>query len=172
MGRVFVFLSTLGPIAPADFLPQELLELFSACLVFFHLVFHWNAHPWTIAIFFFPLFITGIFICSEAEKVMGQKKTHLPLSGMNLWPFPIFLSQFPKRLVSKMVIPASFGFFWDSYFRFFDIVKPLGINSLQKVKNGFGVMIDDFLAAAYSALSLLVLKTFPFVFLITLCYLY
>ena len=94
--------------------------------------------------FLLSLFITGIFICGEAKRSWG-KKTHLPLSGMNLWPFPIFFITIPEEISfqdgNSSLIWLLLGFI---LFRFFDIVKPLGINSLQKVKNGFGVMIDDF----------------------------
>lgn len=37
-------------------------------------------------------------------------------------------------------------------FRFFDIVKPLGIRKLEKLPGGIGMMADDVLAAVYSAL--------------------
>ena len=40
-------------------------------------------------------------------------------------------------------------------FRFFDIFKPFPINLVDKnMKNSFGVMFDDILAALYSAISL------------------
>ena len=36
-------------------------------------------------------------------------------------------------------------------FRFFDILKPLGVGTLdRKIKNGFGVMADDLLAGVYA----------------------
>jgi len=38
-------------------------------------------------------------------------------------------------------------------FRFFDIVKPPPIRQLdQRIKNGFGVMLDDLVAAFYTLL--------------------
>lgn len=39
-------------------------------------------------------------------------------------------------------------------FRFFDIVKPLGIRRLEALPGGFGVMLDDVLAGVYTALLL------------------
>ena len=39
-------------------------------------------------------------------------------------------------------------------FRFFDIVKPLGIRSLDRRKGAFWVMADDLLAGVYSAIVL------------------
>ena len=48
-------------------------------------------------------------------------------------------------------------------FRFFDIVKPLGIRSMERLPRGYGMMADDILAGIYSAailiaLNLLILK--------------
>ena len=50
---------------------------------------------------------------------------------------------------------------WQAFafllFRFFDIVKPPPIRRLdQKIKNGFGVMLDDVVAAFYALLCLAV----------------
>jgi phosphatidylglycerophosphatase A len=39
-------------------------------------------------------------------------------------------------------------------FRFFDIVKPLGIRSFDRRKGAFWVMFDDILAGIYSAIVL------------------
>ncbi len=36
-------------------------------------------------------------------------------------------------------------------FRFFDIFKPLGIRSMERLPGGFGMMADDILAAIYAA---------------------
>lgn len=36
-------------------------------------------------------------------------------------------------------------------FRFFDIFKPLGIRSMERLPKGYGMMADDILAAIYSA---------------------
>ena len=47
------------------------------------------------------------------------------------------------------------------FFRFFDILKPLGINKLQKLKNGWGILLDDLLAGFYA---LICLKTLIFIF--------
>lgn len=44
-------------------------------------------------------------------------------------------------------------------FRFFDILKPLGINQLQKLKGGWGILIDDLVAGFYA---LITLKTLIF----------
>ncbi len=43
-------------------------------------------------------------------------------------------------------------------FRFFDIVKPLGIRALDRRHGAFWVMADDLLAGVYAALVLLIIR--------------
>lgn len=55
------------------------------------------------------------------------------------------------------------GWLWQTaaflLFRFYDIVKPSPANYFdEQVKNGFGVMMDDVIAAGYTVLSLALLK--------------
>ena len=55
------------------------------------------------------------------------------------------------------------GWLWQMaaflVFRFFDIVKPQPVRFFdEKVKNGFGVMADDFVAGAYTVLVIVVLQ--------------
>lgn len=45
------------------------------------------------------------------------------------------------------------------FFRLFDILKPMGINKLQQLKNGWGILLDDLLAGFYA---LICLKTLIF----------
>ena len=49
-------------------------------------------------------------------------------------------------------------------FRLFDIFKPLGIKRIQHTGKGLGVMIDDVLAAFYSAITLHLIFTFSLSF--------
>jgi len=50
---------------------------------------------------------------------------------------------------SIIVLLLGFGFF-----RFFDILKPLGVNKLQKVPGGWGILLDDILAGFYANICL------------------
>lgn len=40
------------------------------------------------------------------------------------------------------------------FFRFFDILKPLGIDRLQKLPGKFGILVDDLIAGIYALLCL------------------
>lgn len=45
-------------------------------------------------------------------------------------------------------------------FRFFDIIKPYPIKAAEKISGGFGIMIDDVIAACYAIFMALVLQFF------------
>lgn len=44
------------------------------------------------------------------------------------------------------------------FFRFFDIKKPLGVDDLQQLPGGFGILVDDLLAGFYAFLCLLLVN--------------
>lgn len=46
-------------------------------------------------------------------------------------------------------------------FRIFDILKPLGIDSVQKFPGKFGILADDLLAGFYALIGLELLKNLP-----------
>ncbi len=73
-------------------------------------------------------------------------------------PSPVILDEAAGQLLLLVAIPLS-GKLTEDWilllgafigFRFFDIVKPLGIRSLQQLNGGFGILIDDLVAALYA----------------------
>lgn len=75
------------------------------------------------------------------------------------------IDEIAGMLISLMFTP----FAWKTaliafvLFRFFDILKPFGIRSLEKVPGGWGVMLDDILAGIYANILLhVILFSFTF----------
>jgi phosphatidylglycerophosphatase A len=66
-----------------------------------------------------------------------------------LVPFSAGIREFVLMLIA--------GFF---LFRFFDIVKPFGIRTLQKLPDGFGILFDDIVAGIYALICLHLLILF------------
>ena len=130
---------------------------------FMTLVLGWSAH--LIALSFLPLFVLGIPLCSRAEILLDRNDP-----GEIIWdeftviPF-IFLPLFDLW----MIPPTKETFFWLAFgfglFRLFDVTKPWIIHSAQKLPRGFGVMVDDLLAAIAAALVLWGARTFSLSFL-------
>ncbi len=94
------------------------------------------------------------YLCGEAEIHMGRKDpgevildefVAMPLCFLG-WPLLV------HRWPIWAVLLAGFALF-----RFFDILKPLGISKLQAIRGGWGVVIDDTAAALASCAVLHVL---------------
>ena len=92
------------------------------------------------------LFLIGIYFCDKTGQDLGVAD-----HGSMVW----------DEIVAMMLVLAFTPPSWLSWlvafllFRLFDIWKPFPIRQLDaKLKNGFGVMLDDLLAAIYAILSL------------------
>jgi phosphatidylglycerophosphatase A len=67
-------------------------------------------------------------------------------------PSYVVIDEVAGLFVTLIFIPPTFynvllGFI---LFRFFDIVKPLGVRRMEKYPRGWGIMMDDILAGIYS----------------------
>lgn len=76
-------------------------------------------------------------------------------------PGEIIIDEFSGMLVSLFLLPATMGYVVTGFllFRFFDIVKPRPIASLEKLQGGLGIMADDLMAGIYTNLILQVIYT-------------
>lgn len=94
-------------------------------------------------------FVLGCWACQRAGKEMG-----MPDYGGMVWD---------EIVAFWLVLWLTPDSFWAQLlafvvFRFFDIVKPPPISFFDRhFKNGFGVMWDDIVAAAYSLLVIAIL---------------
>ncbi len=100
------------------------------------------------------LFVAGVWACDLTGRHLGVAD-----HGAMVWDEAVAF------LLVLAIVPASPGWQVAAFllFRFFDIVKPSPIRELERrYKGGFGVMLDDLLAAGYT---LLVLAAFKRLFL-------
>jgi len=93
-------------------------------------------------LFFSTLLIIGLGIWSanEVESIWGKDSSKVVIdevAGM-----AITLLMVPKNITYLLIGLIAF--------RFFDIVKPLGIRKLEILPKGWGVMADDLLAGFYA----------------------
>lgn len=91
------------------------------------------------------LFLLGIYFCDKTGKDLGVSD-----HGAMVW----------DEIVAIMLVLAFVPHHWLNYlnafalFRLFDVWKPFPIRQFDaKLKNGFGVMFDDLLAAVYAILA-------------------
>jgi phosphatidylglycerophosphatase A len=128
------FGSGLAPRAPGTFGTLAGLAIF--------LLLERMIAPWHVAVLAIPLFFVGIWACGRTSRDLGVQD-----HGAIVWdeivaflPVAVFANKSP------LMLAVAFGLF-----RLFDIWKPFPIRQVERrVKGGFGVMIDDVLAAIYA----------------------
>ncbi len=101
---------------------------------------------WTFLVVVIALFWLGVWACAVAGRALGAAD-----HGGMVW------DEVVAFLLVLFFVPA--GGYWQAFafvvFRLFDIFKPPPIRYYDRtLKNGFGVMWDDLIAAAYSLLVL------------------
>ena len=105
------------------------------------------------ALFTFFAFLIGCYLCQKTADDM-QVHDH----GAIVW------DEFIGIFITLMAVPQ-LNWQWLAVafisFRFFDILKPYPIRYFdQKLESGFGIMIDDVLAAIYAVLVIVLIRTF------------
>ena len=139
---LMVGISTLGPIGmklPAPGTWGSLAGVLYT-LVFFRRLGWEQTVVWTIILSVVAVFFTGEASRRKGRTDPGEVKldefVEIPLVFLG-WH-----AGYPGRLPEWVVVLAGFGLF-----RFFDILKPLGISRLQNWPDGWGIVADDFAAA-------------------------
>lgn len=103
------------------------------------------------------LIYLSVGICDIGEKYFNEKdpgKINFDeFAVMPLCYFGVFSSGAVSGFMGILFLALGFGIF-----RFFDILKPLGIYKLQSLEGGLGCAMDDVLAAFYTCIVLNILK--------------
>jgi phosphatidylglycerophosphatase A len=81
--------------------------------------------------------VLGVIASESAERSLGRKD-----------PSEVVIDEVAGMILATVGIPHGIYYFGAAFllFRFFDIVKPPPINMLQKLRGGWGIMVDDILA--------------------------
>ena len=132
----------LAPFAPGTFGTLLAFPLFAVLAAY--------TDVFTQLIVFIVFFGIGAWACQIAGRALGVAD-----HGGMVWDETVAF------LLVLIFTPA--GWLWQAaafaLFRFFDIVKPPPIRHYDRtLKNGFGVMFDDLLAAGYTLLVLALAK--------------
>lgn len=99
--------------------------------------------------------LISLWVASYFEEQFGKDPEKMVIDEWAGQSLTFIAISFTGDLKSDFIILIA-GFI---LFRFFDILKPLGINKLQKYKGGTGILADDLLAGLYA---LICLKTLIF----------
>lgn len=112
----------------------------------------WRPSGSLLLIFTLLVMAIGIYTGSQVEKDWGKDSNK------------VVIDEVLGMLVSMLFIPVNILNLVSGFvlFRFFDIVKPLGIRSMEKFPGGWGVMLDDLLAGVYANVVLQALLYFVY----------
>ena len=91
----------------------------------------------------------GTWATSRLEPYWGEDPSRVVVDEM----VGVWVALLPCPCGSVGYALAAFAFF-----RFFDIVKPLGVRSLDRRRGAFWVMADDLLAGVYAAIVILLAR--------------
>jgi phosphatidylglycerophosphatase A len=126
----------------------------------------WGHNPWLYGVGALLGILCSVWLCGRAERILGQTDPgSVVLDEIAAMPvcFAGWLavrawhdSQFPgpQSLVTGAGAWWMIGIFIA--FRFFDITKPWPVRQSQALSGGWGVTIDDLLAAVYVNLGVIV----------------
>ncbi len=144
MSRFFYHLiaTALGtgyaPLAPGT--AGSLLALF--------LIYYFYPPFWLLFASILLLFFLGVYTSGKLENIHGAD------------PSLVVVDEVVGMAISLLFLPRNWLLFLLAFllFRLYDIVKPAPINSSQKLRAGWGIMIDDVLAGIYALVSIQILR--------------
>ncbi len=99
--------------------------------------------PWPLYLFLFVvLFFVGVIVSTEYSSELGKED-----------PRRIVIDEACGQLFILFQMPTSSFILLACFFlfRFFDIIKPYPIRKVEKLKKGWGIMMDDIIAAICTA---------------------
>jgi phosphatidylglycerophosphatase A len=126
-----------------------------AILVWYPLATYLSYLLWLGILFGLIILFTILGACSStvAERYWGED------------PSRVVIDEVVGQWITLLAVPAVFSW-WHVLaafilFRFFDIVKPLGVRQMENFKSGWGIMADDILAGIYGAIILYLITAIP-----------
>jgi len=95
--------------------------------------------------------LMAIVLCGVAAVMIGKKDPQeVILDEFAAMPLVFLFNPYVYGGKSSLLLIV-LGFL---LFRLFDITKPFGIKALEKLPGGFGIVLDDVMAAIYANLAL------------------
>ncbi|MCX7817833.1 MAG: phosphatidylglycerophosphatase A [Kiritimatiellae bacterium] len=88
--------------------------------------------------------LLGVALCGAAERQLGRKDDRRIIADEFL-SFPLAMVGLPVGLDTWWVVVIAFF-----AFRFFDVLKPWPARACERLAGGWGVVLDDVVAALYA----------------------
>ncbi|MFD0792163.1 phosphatidylglycerophosphatase A [Mucilaginibacter litoreus] len=110
----------------------------------------WAINPVYLLVITLLITMLGVYAGNKVEPFWGKDS------------YRVVIDEVAGMLFSILFIPTNLYYLLGGLvlFRFFDIVKPLGVRKMEVFKGGVGVMADDVLAGIYANIVLQVIVHF------------
>ncbi|HMG11284.1 MAG TPA: phosphatidylglycerophosphatase A [Mucilaginibacter sp.] len=97
-------------------------------------------NPWYLFVIAIMITLLGVYVSNKVEPDWGEDSSR------------VVIDEVAGMLIAMLFIPVNIYLLLAGLvlFRFFDIVKPLGIRKMEALPSGTGVMMDDVLAGFYA----------------------
>ncbi len=139
--KILKLIATLGPVGYSPVAPGTAGTAIAAILCYIL-----APSEMTVALILPLTFIIGVIASSKTEQLLNEKdSSHIVIDEVGGYMVSIlFLPSEVKVLLLAFLL-----------FRFFDILKPFPIRSIERqLSGGLGVMVDDIIAGVYANLIL------------------
>lgn len=109
------------------------------CIIWFLLPAGYDSSNWQVVITLL-IIIAGTWSAGEVDAIWGKDSSK------------VVIDEVAGMAIALLFVPHQPGYVIISLvaFRFFDIVKPLGVRKAESLPKGWGVMADDVLAGVYA----------------------
>ena len=154
--KISILLLTMFGIGNSAFAPGTVAS-FITCLIYI-ILFYCKVNIFFLLIINLVILIFSIYLIDSLKSFFSNidaKEIVIDeFIGQSI-PILSFYSFLEKENINMFIIVAFASFL---LFRIFDIFKPYPINLIdQKLKNGFGVMLDDMIAGIFSSILALII---------------
>lgn len=115
------------------------LAAMAYCIIWFLLAADFSNGYWQV-ITTAAITAVGVWSSNKVDSIWGKDSSK------------VVIDEVAGMAIALLFVPHSIIFLLSGLilFRFFDIVKPLGVRKMEKLPKGWGVMGDDVLAGVYS----------------------
>lgn len=133
-----------APVAPATF----------SCIISIIIWYFLLIYPIIYITLTVGLVVLGTIVSNDLSKVWGKDPRQIVIDEYACLLIPLYFT--PHRIFPLLITFV--------LFRVFDILKPFPINKLENLKGGWGIMLDDLGAAAYTLIIMLMIVLLGFRF--------
>ena len=105
--------------------------------------------------------VLGVWSATVAERHWGPDPSRVVMDEtvgqwITMLPLSVYAAGAGALANGRLWLAAAISL---ALFRFFDIVKPLGVRRMEALPSGYGVMADDILAGIYGGVFMLIINT-------------